>query len=466
MTHEIDPPYQRYLCIVCGFIYDEAEGDPDGGLPPGTRYDDIPDDWECPDCGVTKADFVLIEAPDDAAEAEDSSSVAPTTLGSANHPEQLVVLGGGMAAWGVIEQIRRTRPELPIVMITHCNGDVYPKPQLSAAAARGVTPDGLVTASGEQQARRLNVQLIARTRVLGIERQQKRIITPRGGIAYSQLILALGAHQPKPDIAGDGADQIRQINDLGSYRALRQRIDGQSATDVVILGAGLIGCEFADDLSSAGHRITLIDNAAYPLARLLPEAIAQKLAERLTGKGVNFHLNTTLASVERQADEPDSLKLTLGNGVTLPADTLISALGLSPNIALARDAGLKVNKGIVVDDQLRTSDPDIYALGDCVEYQARLLPYVKPLNQQANVLAEQFGDQTARYNGEPYTIMIKTPCWPLAVHVSDEPGTWVEQESDADGMTFIYLSEDERITGFALAGEHASRRNQMEQKLV
>lgn len=468
MTQDIDKPYQRYLCVVCGFIYDEAEGDPDGGLPPGTRYDDIPDDWECPDCGVSKADFVLIVAPDEATnKTETSPGGASNTLGSASHPEQLVILGGGMAAWGIIERIRQHKPDLPIVMVTQCHGDVYAKPQLSAAAARGQTPVDLVTASGKQQARRLNVNLIARTRVLGIDREQKRLITPRGGVPYHQLILALGAQQSKPTIQGDGADAIRQINDLASYQILRDNIDIDSGADIIILGAGLIGCEFADDLSSAGHRITLVDNAAYPLARLLPEEISGKLAERLAEKGVQFHLNTTLKSVTRHDDAPASLTAILENGTTLEVSTIISALGLKPNIHLPREAGLAVNKGILVDNQLRTSDPAIFALGDCIEYQATLLPYVKPLNQQADVLAQQLcNDQTVTYQGEASTIIIKTPCWPLAVRVPDEPGDWVEQDSDSGGMTFVYLNDHRCITGFALAGSHTNRQRLMEHRLI
>lgn len=465
MTTAADQPYRRYLCIVCGFIYDEANGDPGGGLPPGTRYEDIPDDWECPDCGVRKQDFVLLEAmPTSLSETVISDNRAD---GLPNNAGQIVIIGGGMAAWALVESIRQRDSTVPIVVISRCSSDIYYKPQLSVAASKGQMPNELVTSTGEHQASRLNVRLVAHTRVLGIDRDQQRLITPRGGIPYRQLVLALGAQQPKPLLAGNAAQEVMQVNDLISYRRLRAKLDSQPTSRVVILGAGLIGCEFADDLSGAGHHVTLIDLAPRPLARLLPQALSQQLAKAFQHKGVMLFNETTLKSVEKSGD--GHLSVTLTSGQRLETEVVVSALGLNPNIALAAQAGLEIRKGIVIDAQLQTSDAHIFALGDCVEHKAQLLPYIKPLKAQADVLGALLCGEHKRYESQASTIIIKTPSYPIAIWPPQEQGEWVEQSTDEQSATFLHYSysqnEQPRLTGFALAGNCTRHVHQYEAQM-
>ncbi len=443
-------PYRRYLCRVCGFIYDEAEGDPDGGLPPGTRYEDIPDDWECPDCGVSKADFELLEEPDDA--AGDAAPVATASVRPGMDPEQIVVVGGGMAAWAFVEALRERDPRRPVLLVAGCDGDPYPKPQLSAAAARGRSADDLVQERGADRAARLGVGFLRRTRVLGVDVDRRRVITPRGGLPYGTLVLATGARQPRPALAGDGAADVMQVNDLASYRAFRQSVDDGAPARVLILGAGLIGCEFADDLSAAGHSVTLVDQAEAPLARLLPGAASERLQEALRARGVVLHTGTTVDSVVRSGNGA-ALRVRLANGETLDADTVLSALGLHPNTELAEEAGLAVDRGIRVDAFLQTSAPGVHALGDCAEHDGRLMPYVRPLQDQARVLAANLCGEDIRYQPNPGTVVIKTPSCPLAVWPPEEQGEWIQRQADQQGLVMEHLT-GERLTGFALTGAH------------
>ncbi|PKM03577.1 MAG: rubredoxin, partial [Gammaproteobacteria bacterium HGW-Gammaproteobacteria-6] len=120
----ITQAWRQFICRACGLIYDEALGDPDSGLAPGTRFEDIPDDWECPLCGVTKLDFepyVMREAP-----AAVAMPVGPRETG-------IVVVGGGLAGWSVIEAIRAIDQSTPITLVSGCKGDLYHKPELSVA---------------------------------------------------------------------------------------------------------------------------------------------------------------------------------------------------------------------------------------------------------------------------------------------------------------------------------------------
>ncbi|MFO7858305.1 MAG: FAD-dependent oxidoreductase [Ectothiorhodospiraceae bacterium] len=456
-----EQPYRRYLCRVCGYIYDEAEGDPDGGLPPGTRYEDIPDDWECPDCGVSKADFELIVPPEDT-EAPRQPAVGSTGLGGGD-PDQIVVVGGGMAGWATVEALRAEMPARTVTLVTHCSGDVYPKPQLSSAAARGRAPDDLIVAPGDQKAREMGVFLVPRTRALAVDRTRQRVITPRGGIPYGQLILAPGARQPQPRIAGDAAERVLQVNDLASYRRFREQTDACAPARVVIMGAGLIGCEFADDLSGAGHAVTVVDLAERPLPRLLPEPVSDRLASAFAQKGVALHPGCTVTAVERDP-ESTGVRVHLSDGTTLGADVVLSALGLQPNVELARSAGLVVDLGVRVDEHLRTSDPCIFAVGDCAEHDGRLLPYVRPLREQAEVLAAHLAGHEVAYQATAGTITVKTPSYPLAVWVPEERGEWVERESDDDGMVLEHHS-GERLTGFVLAGSRAGETSRYEARI-
>lgn len=117
MSDHDQRPWRQYICLACGLIYDEEQGDPDGGLPPGTRFEDIPDDWECPLCGVGKGDFELYEPPA-AAPAPAAPAVAPSR-------DSIVVVGAGLAGWSLVEALRALDQEVPITLVTACQGDIY-----------------------------------------------------------------------------------------------------------------------------------------------------------------------------------------------------------------------------------------------------------------------------------------------------------------------------------------------------
>jgi len=452
--------YRRWLCIVCGFIYDEAKGDPDGGLPPGTRYEDIPDDWECPDCGVRKADFVLLE---DAAPV--AAAVAPEPRAAeTDRPGQVVIVGGGMAAWHVAEALRRRDPARPITLISHCSADVYAKPALSNALARDKTPEQLVRVRATVEAERLGLSLLPHTRVLTIDTERRRVITARGGVPYGQLVLALGARQRTAELSGDGADQVFQVNDLAGYRAFRRRLQQYSTARVLLLGAGLVGCEFADDLAAAGHAVTLLDLCELPLGRLLPPLLSRQLVAAFAARGITLRLGVSARAVHRAGE---ALRVELTDGGVLEADLMLSALGLEPETRLARRSGLRVGSGIQVDAQLRTSDPCIFALGDCSEHDGRLLPYVRPLREQAEVVAANLCGENRRYRPRAGVVTVKTPSLPLAVYAPDPAaaGEWIPVLSEPHGTALEYRA-GERLLGFALSGRHARAAAAYERRLA
>ncbi|WP_019569835.1 FAD-dependent oxidoreductase [Thioalkalivibrio sp. ALE11] len=463
---ETQTEYRRYICRVCGYIYDEAKGDPDSGLPPGTRFEDIPDDWYCPDCNVTKADFDRLQPrAEDPVEAQ-AAQAWRTPL--ADDPDAVVVVGGGMAGWAMAEELRARDPERSIRLVTGDRGDYYTKPRISTACARGVDPDDLMEESGVARAARLGVELLPHVRLLDIDRQRRRLITPRGGIPYGDLVLATGASPIRLDIPGDGPPP-RVVNTLDDYRALRAEL--QPGARVAILGAGLVGSELADDLAAGGYSVDLIEMAERPLARLAPPELGDDLAAALAQRGVALYTGTSVACLEAlpaAGEGPVASRLTLAGGETLEADVVITALGLRPNIDVAVGAGLDCGRGIRVDATLATSDPAIRALGDCAEYDGVLRPYVGTLRAQAEVIADRLAGGASRYAPDAGTVQVKTTSLPMQVcppSVADAAaGEWVSVEGDADGRRMEFHA-DGRLAGFALSGALTREAGPMEARL-
>jgi rubredoxin---NAD+ reductase len=457
--------FQRFVCLVCGYIYDEARGDPEHGLAPGTRFDDIPDDWYCPDCHVTKADFVAVtETPGGAGRGEEVSATGTTVRPpvTSNLDDAVVIIGAGMAGWAVAEGFRVRDPSRPVVLVATDNGDYYIKPQLSNGWAKGLDAAAMVREPGAARAGRLGIDLLPFTRALEIDRRRRRVITPRGGIPYAKLVLATGAQPRRIRLPGSAPPPL-VLNDLRDYRRLRQAIDAQPGARIAIIGAGLVGCELAEDLRSGGYEVELLEEAQRPLARLLPEALGADLARTLRARGVRLHPGVRLERID--ADGSGQM-LHLADGRAIAADVVVSALGIEPRTQVALNAGLACGRGINVDEWLRTSDPAIFALGDCAEHEGRLEPYVFALRAQAEVIAAQLAGADRSYRPQAPLVVVKTPSLPLTVcpPPPECPGMWQAVESGPKGSHLEYRSQDQ-LVGFALSGDCTGRARELESAL-
>lgn len=450
-----DVVYQRWICDACGFIYDEARGDPDSGLAPGTRYRDIPEDWQCPLCGLSKADLRPLPAPiRPAPGARPGTTVSRGGAPCRGGDDYLVIVGAGVAGWSVAEAIRRRDPARPVLLVSACHGLVYPKPAISMALAMSKQPDDLVDADAVSKAAALGIEVRPDTRIIKIDAVRKRLTTVKGAITYDKLVLALGAQQRVLPIEGGAAGDIVRVNDLGSYKQLRARLI-PTVRHVTILGAGLIGCEFADDMTTAGYRVSVIDPASRPLASLVPGAVADELMRRLAAKGVDWQLQTTLAALDRDAT---GLVATLSSGESIHTHLVLSAAGLLPNIQLAAKTGLATDVGIVVNPSMQTSDVDVYAVGDCASLAGQVFSYIEPIRRQAEAVAAHLSGDKEDFMPLPPLIKVKTPSLPISVcrpagHVED--ADWVAVEQQGDGQHFE-LPGAKTIEGFALSGRLAS----------
>lgn len=421
-------PYLQFICRVCGLVYDEALGDPDSGLPPGTRFADIPDDWACPICGVGKADFEPHAPAAAVARAEPAAAVV------ARGDAGVVIVGGGRAAWQLVQALRERDAALPITLVCACSGDVYDKPLLSVAAGRGLALDTLVREGAAQAARRLGVRLLAGTQAVAIDAPRRRLRTTRGTLRYRQLVLAHGAVPLLP--AALPADRVWRVNDLAAYVGFRRAL-GTEPRRVLVVGAGLVGCELANDLAQQGHGVTLLDAQPLPLATQLPPEVGRRLLQAWSALPIQFIGNTRVADVERQGD---ALCARLDDGRLLAVDQVLAATGLRTAGRLAASAGLAfdhVAGGIVVDARSgATSQPHIHALGDCVVVDGTASRFIDAIVQQAaRVAAALTGTAPPATPATPAPLRVKTHS--LAIHASGDwagRGGWTLERDDAQEL--------------------------------
>ncbi len=455
--------FRRWVCDACGYIYDEAKGDPDSGLAPGTRYEQIPEDWQCPLCGLRKSDLRLLPemAPAAAPRASAARFGKKNVAKSKGGADYLVIVGAGIGGWSVAEAVRARDAERPILLVTSCEGISYPKPALSTALAHGKSAGDLAEQDALTKAAELGIEVRTETRVLKIDTSKKRITTAKGGIDYGHLVLALGAQQRTLPIDGDAADQVLRVNDLAAYRRLRQRLDA-GVRHVTILGAGLIGCEFAEDLSSAGYAVSVVDPTDYPLASLLPQETGQQLRETLQSKGVSWVFHATADRVEHSGDR---LRMTLSDGDAFETDLVLSAAGLVANTQLAEKAGLAVSRGIMTDRLMQSSQADIFAIGDCAAVEGQVFAYIEPIRRQAATIAAKLVGEDLPFDIKPPLVRIKTPSLPLTVCPPSEdaqPALIAQANAAADRVDF---RSGDRLVGFVLSGAEANNGMQLYREL-
>ena len=384
--------------------------------------------------------------------------------------QPIVIIGSGMAGYTLAREFRKLNPTQELVMISADDAVNYAKPTLSNALVGNKAPDQIGLADATKMRTQLNIRIENDTWVKSIDADKHELTLDQAGQTttqgYSKLILAVGANPVRLAIAGDGSDDIHVVNSLTDYRTFRENLSKRKDKRVVILGAGLIGCEFANDLLHSNYDVTVIDLAPQPLGRLLPNYVAEAFKTNLEQAGIKFALSTTVEKVTKINDGED-YAVTLANGQTLVADIVLSAIGLQPNIALAKEANIQTSRGIITNTLLETSQPDIYAVGDCAEVNGTLLPFVMPIMQQARALAKTLSGQNTNVHYPAMPVAVKTPAAPLTVLPAplDVEVNWETEEFD-DGMLAKAADGQGTLRGFVLLGATAGKQRLTLTKLV
>ena len=444
---------KKWLCIVCGWVYDEAKGWPADGIAPGTRWEDIPEDWLCPDCQVTKADFEMLDITDEEEESIGNAIVDNTI-------EPVVIIGSGHAGYQLASALRSQSPDLSTTLFTADDGSVYSKPALSNALALGKSCDDLVRESALSWERRLDIRVYAHTRINKIDRSQKRLYTTIGEYTYGRLVLATGATPIIIPVEGEQS-ALFSVNDLADYKQFRSHLTDKK--HITILGDGLIGCEFANDLAAHGMAVTVVGLGKWPMERLIPQQLGSALQQALSGIGVEWKLENSIRSVQSCGGR---YQLALQDGQYIETDLVLSAVGLRPNIALAQAAGLVTGRGIQTDLNHQSSDPAIYALGDCAEVDGEWAPYINPINQALPALVSSLLGKPTPASLKATPIIVKTPVLPLSILPGVGAGDW-KVEQYGQELAAGFYDKAGNLTGFALLGATLqSQRNQWLEKIT
>lgn len=370
----------------------------------------------------------------------------------------VLIVGSGMAGVTLARELRKLDASADITLISADGGGFYSKPNISNALAAGKSADQLMMSQRDALAAQLKIAIHSAVEVTAIHAQSNRVTTSIGDISYEKLVLALGARPIRLPLKGDGEHEVISVNHLDHYSDFRRALEGKKR--VALLGAGLIGCEFANDLRIGGFEVDVFDLAPQPLGRLLPPQAAAFFQQRLEAVGVKFHFNTSIASVIKANGD---YVLTDNNGAEHHADLVLSAIGLTPETTLAKAAGLTVNRGIVVNRRLHSnlgnSDAPIYALGDCMEVGDLNLPFILPIMAQARALAKTLTGTPTDLVYSAMPVAVKTPACPTIVCPPPQGriGAW-QEEVGAAGVRALFVGADGKLLGFALLGNATMER--------
>ncbi len=437
----------KWECIVCGLVYDESLGWPDDGIAPGTRWEDVPADWLCPDCGVGKADFELLEQG-----PVDEMPHHEEPIADKEHAP-LVIIGTGMAGYGLAKEFRKYDEETPLILITSDDGRSYSKPMLSVAYTRELSAEDLGQVDAGAMGEQLKASVWTMTKVSEIDTEAQLIHVgdSQSAIHYGKLVLALGADVIRPPIEGDGLDSVYTVNDLLDYADFRAAIKARDVKKICIIGGGLIGCEFTNDLLNGGFEVETVDPLAYCLPTMLPEAAGKAVQSALEEKGAQFHFGSLVTAVNKR---DSGVEVGLNNGETISADLVLSAVGVRPQIALAQASKIDTNRGITTNRFLETSATNVYAMGDCAEVSGHVLVYVAPLMAAARALAKTLVGERTEVAYPAMPVSIKTPACPVVVALPamGAEGEW-QMSVDGRNVKGEFRDASGSLLGFALTGD-------------
>ena len=367
----------------------------------------------------------------------------------------IVIIGSGFAARQLVKNIRKQDPNIPLTLIAADSMDEYNKPDLSHVVSRGQRADDLTLQTAGEFAEQYHLRLFPYTWVSDLDAAAKVVKSQDREWRYDKLVLATGAAPFIPPVPGH--ELMLTLNSQREYGAAQSQL--HDAQRVLIVGGGLIGCELAMDFCRAGKAVTVVDNSASVLSALMPPEVSSRLQHRLTDMGVHLMLKTQLEGLEQTAD---GIRVSLDRQRSVTVDAVVAAAGLRPETALARHAGLMIRRGVVVNNRLQTSDPAIYALGDCAEINGSVLPFLQPILLSAMCLAKNLLSQANELTLPPMLVKVKTPDLPLHLAgetqrddltwnlVAAKEGVVAKGVDAANQLRAFVVSEDRMKEAFAL----------------
>ncbi|ARQ00585.1 NAD(P)/FAD-dependent oxidoreductase [Pseudorhodoplanes sinuspersici] len=309
--------------------------------------------------------------------------------------EPLVIIGNGMAAAKLVEKLSaRALGRYAVAVIGEEPQLAYNRVLLSSVLANDVA-QGDVELKPKRWWRDRGVTVLYGHAATSVDRGIRRVKLASGAtIPYSKLVFATGSRPIVLPIPGRDLAGVMTFRDLRDVEMLKQA--GAKACNAVVIGGGLLGLEAAYGLAKAGAKVTVIHLMDRLMERQLDAEAAAMLKAQVEAKGIEVLLSAETAQF---VGDRHVTRVDLKDGRSIPADIVVMAAGIAPNVALARTAGVSINRGIVVDAQMQTDISGIYAIGECAEYNGRCVGLVEPAYEQASVLADNLSGADAAYVG-------------------------------------------------------------------
>lgn len=363
-------------------------------------------------------------------------------------PRRVLIVGGVAGGASCAARLRRLDETVEILMFDRGPYVSFANCGLPYYVGNVISNERkLLVASREMFRERFNIEVQTETEVTGIDRNAHAITVRDVRTSetrmerYDALVLSPGAAPIRPPLPGVDLPGVFAMRNIPDSRRIRSWIADHSAKTAVVVGGGFIGLEMVENLIHRELSVTVLEKLPQVMPTLDPE-MAVPLMEHLTAKGVGLHLGDGLARIEER--DEGGLVVIAESGTRLPADLVILAIGVRPETTLAKDAGLVIGPrgGVVVDAQMRTSDPHIWAVGDAVEVQDVLtgqdtvLPLAGPANRQGRVAAESIAGRATNFRGVQATAVVGVLGLTVASTGASEKGL---RRAGVTGFEKVYL---------------------------
>ncbi len=286
----------------------------------------------------------------------------PRKAAATRGPESVVIVGAGAAGTACAEMLRREGYTGPVTLIGADPAPPVDRPNLSKDYLGGAAPEEWVWLRGADFYPASDIELLTGTRVTAVDAGNHNVLLSDGSPrTFGALLLATGAEPVKLKVPGADAPHVHTLRSLADSRAIIAAATAGGAKRAVVVGASFIGLEVAASLRTRGLEVAVVAPEARPLERVLGPQLGDFVRALHEEHGVVFHLGRTVSAVEAQA-------VVLDDGARLPADLVVVGIGVRPSLELAEQAGLAVDRGVIVDPHMRTSAPDVYAAGDIARF--------------------------------------------------------------------------------------------------
>jgi 3-phenylpropionate/trans-cinnamate dioxygenase ferredoxin reductase subunit len=377
---------------------------------------------------------------------------------SVPEPGTVVVAGAGQAGYQTVASLRQSGFEGRLVLVGNEPGLPYQRPPLSKAYLSGKAGDEGIRLRAKSFYDENAVELRTPEHITGLDRQQRQVRLDSGeSLPYDHLVLALGARNRELPVPGADLDGVVALRTVAEAESLRKAMS--SASTVAVIGAGFIGLEFAAAASDAGLSVTVVEALPRVMSRAVSEPTSEFFQNFHESRGVRMVLGVGVSRIV--GEQGVAVGVETSDGAVIDADLVVVGVGVRPNVELAEDSGVRVDNGVVVDEWLRTSDPDISAVGDCASFPCRFtehpvrLESVQNAVDQARCVAHGLTGTPQPYGAVPWFWTDQGAAKLQIAGITDGYDRTVVRGAPAEGKFSVFCYRGDRLLGAESVGRAA-----------